>query len=364
MSEEQVPEAVDVEAPDDVEEVESSTRFEEDITEYGPDGPLSEDAEEEVEGDETGEAEAEAGDEADEPTAGSQLETKPLTFRAYGKTVQVPGAVEVEVDLGEGRTETQVVMTRETFQRHIQNRMPDPEREDAMVREYEAQIAALSPDNNATVIRANVFAGKLDGLIELAKSDPETALHALQNFEALAKNWDLEAKNAVLEANANRQNTSTTSASEQAKVQEWRGIIDGEMGVESPGNVVDIMLTQSGLDLAPADVQLLREYVSEHRGDYYLEATAEHAASNNGIKVGDLLRNDPRLIRDLEHQISLIQRAPARKKAQKVEKANERKIAGKTVPPTRSAKGKTGGAGKEHKPAESKEEWRERMGLN
>jgi len=199
-------------------------------------------------------------------------------------------------------------------------------------------------------------------LTALAKEDPDAALQVLQNFEALANTWDLEAKNAVLMANANRQTTTTTSATEEAKVQEWTGIINSEMGAESPTNIVDQMLT--GTELPEADQQMLRDYVWNHRGDYYLEATAEHASQFEGISEGDLVRNDPRLIQDLEHQISLMQRAPAAKKAKKVEEANKKAVEGKKVPPTRSAKGKTGGAGSEHVPAKSKEEWRERMGLN
>ena len=369
MSEEQVQEAVEVEVPDDgaeidegqevVEVEQQQPEFDEDITHFGPDGPIQEEAEEVAEGEEV----VDDGEAAPEPTAGSPaLEPKPLEFRAYGKNIQVPGAVEVEVEVGEGQTETQIVMTKAAFRQHIQSRIPDPEKTGQRERELEAQIADLQPDTNETVIRSRVMAERMDGLIELAKTDPDTALQALQNFEGLARTWELEAKNAILEANANRQASTTTSASQEAKVQEWTGIIEGEMGTESPGNVVDIMLTQSGIDLAPADQKLLREYVYDHRGDYYMEATAEHASQFEGINEGDLVRNDPRLIRDLEHQIGLIQRAANVAKAKDVEAANTRKVQGKQVPPTRPAKGKQGGAGSEYVPPKDKEEYHRRMG--
>jgi len=364
----------EVEAPDEVvaddavvEEAveEQSTRFEEDITEYGPDGPIDEEAEEEVGGEEV----VEDDEVADEPTAGSpELDPQPFKFRAFGKDYQIQGAVRVEVPLADGGTEKQIVMTEAVFQNQIHARFLDPEKAGQEVRELEARLADLNPDTNETVIRSRVIGEKIDGFIasvqELAETDPDKALQALQGLPTFARTWELEAKNAILEANANRQATTTTSATEEAKVAEWTGIIDSEMGVTSPANVVDQMLDQAGIDLAPADREMLRDYVSNHRADYYLEATAEHAAENPAINEGDLVRNDPKLIQDLDHQISLMQRAPAAKKAKKVEEANKKKVEGKKVPPTRSAKGKKAGSGSEHVPAKDKDEWRERMGIN
>lgn len=342
---EEAQEAVEVEAPIEAEEAEilEEAGLEEDITDFGPDGPIEEEA------DEQGEEPLE--EEVAEPTAESPPQPEPFQFRAYGKTVQVPGAVKVEVDLGEGRSETQIVMTEAAFQTHIHSRIPDPEKAGQREKELESQIDALNPEFNETVIRNGVFASKFDGLIELAKESPELFEQAIQNFQALASNWELEAKNAVLEAQAGRQVSQTSSASDEAKVQEWQKTIEDQLGVNSPENFVGQILSASNVELPPADVQMLKEYAWRNRGNFYSEG-----------EDGSLVGNDQRLIEELEYQIGLLKRGPTTTKAAEIEEANKKAIEGKAVPPTRSAKGKQTGQGSEYVPPKDKEEYRKRMG--
>ena len=183
----------------------------------------------------------------------------------------------------------------------------------------------------------------------MAGSDPETALRAIQNFQALAQNWEVEAENAVLRAQSGRK---TSAPSDDAVVQEWTRVIGSQLGVDSPDNYVGQMIEQSGIELSAPDITYLKEFAWRNRGLFYAQGPE-----------GQLLGNDQRLTEELNHQIALLQRTPSALKAEAVKAQNQKAVDGKPVPPARAAKGKAGvGAG--YVPPKDKAEYRKRMGSN
>jgi len=315
--------------------------LEEDVTFFDENGPETE---------EPGEGEEEAEEEdASAPTAESPQVT-PFAFRAHGKEIVVPGAVQVEIKGEDGQTETQVVMTLKSFNDSVQSRMPDPAQQQAKENDLQAQIEALSPAHNEDVIRAGVLLKNLDGLIALASEDPETALQALQNFTALGERWSQDAKIAILEANAGRQATQESSSSDDAKAQGWAEIITRDLSPESPTNFVEQTLSNSGLELPPGDVDTLKAWAWRNTDMFYKDTG------------GELVPDTERFFTELKHQVGLIQRNDASVNAEAVKAANEKKVKPKTVPPTRSAKGKPAGTGDTYVLPKDKDEYRKRMG--
>ena len=292
-----------------------------------------------------------------EPSTPERPVVQPFSFAADGKRVEVEGASVVEHPGPDGKPTRSVVIPLDAFQRRVQPYLADRGKFANKERDYQRQLAALSPDKNETVIRAQTMLDEFEKV--LGSEDSLTAF--LQNFEQNRELLKLKVENAAtaakLRAREEGEQHTQTEQDEQATVQQVQE--DLPNGVRAAASVLK---QHFSVDVPEAALNAAYAEINENLGVYYRRATQQDA-EQYGVNVGQIIRDEGRIERTLYRFASLLTTGSAQQQmTTEAAKRNQAALGDKKKPPpTVSAKGSA-------PPAERKveikswDDFKERMG--
>jgi hypothetical protein len=332
-----------------------------DTAEEHPEAEGAAEDEAEAEAEVAAEAEAEAGavtEESAEPSPPEQ-QPEPFSFKVDGRRVEVEGAYLIKhADPGGNPTES-VVMPREVFARRVQPYLADRGAWASKEREFQRQLADRDPERNETVVRAGALVDEFDKLLK--SEDALTAF--LADFDRNAEALKLRAENRVLSAGLKTRDERDHSADEERRGEELVSTVQQDLPVVLRGAATHVRDALK-FDVPENVLQTAYEEIADNYGLYYFRAD-ERIAKEYGVEVGELVRDDDRLVRTVERFARLAASGSKQAEGLKaVEAKNAEALkAPKKKPPTVPAKGSPGSPEK-HEPFKSREDFDAWAGLN
>lgn len=293
-----------------------------------------------------------------EPSPPEQPVITPFSFAADGKRVEVEGASVVEHTGPDGRKVKSIVIPQDTFQRKIQPYLADRGSFAKKERDYQRQLADLSPDRNETVIRAQTILDEFDKVL----SSEESLTQFLENFdrnrEILRLKVENTATNAKLQARERVEHESRTEQDAEAAV--------GQVQADVPNIVRSagaVLKTDHGIDASPQALEAAYSEIMDNIPAYYRRATPQDAANYSHVTVGEIIRDDDKILRTVYRFAALLHAgAEQRTRTEEASKRNQAAL-GKTknLPPSVPAKGAPA-PGKKNEEIKSWDDFKERMG--
>lgn len=295
-----------------------------------------------------------------EPSPTEQPVITPFSFAADGKRVQVEGASLVEHTLSDGKKARSVVIPEDVFQRKVQPYLADRGSFAKKEREYQRQLADLSPDRNETVIRAQTTLDEFEKIL----STEESLTQFLENFDRNREVLKLKVENAAVQAKLKARETVEHESRTERDTEETVGMVHADVPqvVQSAGY---LLKTRYGVDASPQALQAAYEQIMENLPAYYRRATALDVQEHPDVAVGEVVRDDDAVLRTVNRFSSLL-KAGSEQKARTDEAArrNQAALGGtKKVAPSVSAKG-SASPGERKTEIKSKEDFYRVMGVD
>lgn len=345
-----------VESPDEAEaEIESSP---EEQVEAELEASTDVDAEHlEVSEEDAPQEEAAAAEESPEPSQPEQPVMQPFSFTADRKRVEVEGASVIEHPGPDGNPTRSIVIPEATWQRKVQPYLADRGTFANKERDYKRQLDALSPDKNETVIRAQTLLDEFEKVL----SSEDTLAEFLENFgqnrELLKLKVEKAATEAKLRARDEGERVIRTEHEQEETIQ--RIYADVPSSIQQ---TAEALTTHYQVPVSPRAIAAAQADIAENLGLYYRPATEQDAAEY-GVTVGEIVRDDDRVIRTLYRYASLLNDGSVQQSTTtEVAKKNAAALGNtKKPPPSVSAKGSPAPA-KRSAEIKSWEEFKNRMG--
>jgi hypothetical protein len=280
--------------------------------------------------------EAAASEVSPEPSPPEQPVITPFSFAADGKRVEVEGASVVEHTGPDGKKVKSIVIPQDTFQRKMQPYLADRGKWAKTERDYQRKIADLSPDRNETVIRAQTILDEFDKVL----SSEESLTQFLENFdrnrEILRLKVENTATNAKLKAREAVEHESRTEQDTEATVQKVQADVPNI--VRSAG---DVIRADHGIEASPDALNAAYAEIMDNLPAYYRRATPQDAANYPNVTVGEIVRDDDKVLRTV-YRFAYLMHAGSEQRT-RTEEASKRNQAAlgktKTLPPSVPAKG-------------------------
>lgn len=272
-----------------------------------------------------------------EPSPPEKPVVQPFSFTADRKRVEVQGASVVEHPGPDGKPTRSIVIPLDAFQRHVQPYLADRGSFANKERDYQRQLAALSPDKNETVIRAQTILDEFEKVL----GSEESLTGFLENFEHNRELLKLKVENAAVQAKLKARDDG------EREVQSERDTETTVQRVQSDvPNVVQqaaaFVSQRTSMPVSPQALQAAYETIMENLPAFYRRATPQDAQLNQNITVGEIVRDDDKVI-SVVHRFAGLLNAGSEQKAKTTEaaKRNQAALGGtkKKPPPTIAAKG-------------------------
>lgn len=240
--------------------------------------PESADTASEVDTDEDPSESEEISEDDDTETQTPTLE--PFSFSADGTAFDVPGAVEQELDDGEGGTVPWIAMPKsawlESVQPHIADRSVWQRAESGLRKE----IAALAPAKNPTVVEATAL---LEAWGEVQQLDPDALAAWVENGKENMTRLKLEAEVKALKA----ARETEVDVSQEVKQEEFDALVQADVASQ-----VDDAAKRAGITLSArikGEVTAhMRERVENKENIYFTDDTGLQVHTDRFDKAVEL----------------------------------------------------------------------------
>jgi len=319
---------------------------------------------------EEAEAEAESEGEVEIPEPEAEVEPdpapseeepvhKPFSFTVDGRRIEVEGASLVEHADTEGNQTQSIVVPLEVFRGKMLPHMAD---RGAFAREkadFKRQIDDLDPANNETVIRAQTLLDAFENEV-LASEESLTAF--LENFDKNKELLGLRADKAATTARTKVRDERDSADQSERSNTEAVGQIEQDLPV-AVRQIADALGEQLGASVHDRALEAAADEIADNLGMYYRYAT-QTDADQYGVEVGEIVRDDDRVARTINRFNALMSAGSEQQtKTDEARKKNQAALTKKEPPPTITESGSSATPEKVVE-IKSKEEFRERMGLN
>lgn len=342
----------EVQEPDSLEEPgqePEAARVEEEAPDSG-ELAAAEDAGTEEQPDDAGAVAADSGEAAPSdpgPSADTSPSGEPFSFRVDGRNVDVEGAT-----VADGK----IVIPRDSWDKHVQNRLADrgviQQREERM----QGRIRALEDEAKTREDRFKTVLGKVDELF----SDPERIRQFVERYEAEAPRFKLEIENELLKSQSKRLEETTKTRQQEAEEREFN-----ELYPSALQNAVDLVVDRLAPDAEIDRAELVKQMEGFWETGVPLFFRVKEG-DGSGLDPSEKWGVDlPRLAKLAEPWINLHKKTAAQKQAEQVEQKNKAatgKAPKPKAPPTAPASGSPTPGGESEYPTtrEEYEKWKEK----
>lgn len=271
-----------------------------------------------------------------EPSPPEQPVFTPFSFAADGKRVEVEGASWVKHIGPDGKPVESLVIPKDAFYRKMQPYMADRGKWASTERDYKKQLADLSPDRNETVIRAQTTLDEFEKILSTEESLTQFLENFDRNREILRLKVENTAANAKLKARETVENESRTEQDTEATVQRVQADVPGI--VRSAG---EVFKTEHGIEASHDALNAAYAEIMDNLPAFYRRATPQDAQNYPNVTVGEIVRDDDKILRTVSRYANLLHAGSEQKaKTEEAAKRNQAALGKtKTLPLSVSAKG-------------------------
>ncbi len=305
------------------------------------------------------EAEEETPEPAETPERSEQAQEQeggtPFSFRVSGRDVAVEGAGFFEHEDADGNPTASVIIPRDSWLRQVQPYLQDASAIAKHEQELQAQIEALDPKANETVVRAQTLIDNFEKII----ASEESLTEFLANFDQNKRVWELEANLAARDAQDGLRTTREETQNSAEQETEVLTQIDDDIS----GTAIAIF-DSLNLDIGDEAKAVIGEHLWDERTTFYRYATADDVRQHPNVTVGEVVCDYDRIEARIRSMSRLTSAGSGQKtKTEKARKANAAVLDPKDLPATVPATGSPA-PGKKVKEYASKEDFEADMGLN
>lgn len=277
-----------------------------------------------------------SGESAAEPAG------EPFTFRADGKSFEIPGAV---------RYPEGVYVPTEAVAK-LQEHLADRKGLNDRIRQLEAQVQERDPEKHPAVLRANAITAKINALMD---QGPEAMAEWLDNLQQNRPILEAQAEAAALKKQLESYTTRESTAATEEQATALADQMDQTLNQHLDVVLQDPEIAALGLDRNRLQVRLYRLAES-------LFGEADRDYRELGIRKGDLTINLELLRSEVQDAAALVrQYRGEQQQKQKAKAVNAPAVNAAAPPPvvagTRTAAPRDTG----RKAPKNREEWEESM---